>query len=63
MGHSETTGGTKIGILESASRLDVSCVFVPKSSFFIFIQFEGPRLAPKWFKLIPNAIIHIITNN
>ena len=37
MGHSETTEGTKIVILESASTLDVSCIFVPKS----------PRLGPK----------------
>ena len=35
MGHSETTGGTQIGILESASTLDFSCVFVPKSSFVL----------------------------
>ena len=47
MGHSETTGGTQIGILESASTLDVSCVFVPKSPFLRFIQFKGPRLGPR----------------
>ena len=47
MDDSEATGGTKIVILESASTLDVSCVFVPKSPFLRFIQFEGPRLGPK----------------